>query len=436
MFSGASGYNINANSQLDSGPAQSAIDQHYLSELTLEQWYAQGPNTTPPLQGPAVQIGSNLDQQHHNFIYEFHAVQIHTATAQNIKGKGKGKGLLPERHLRAPPSDDELSFDGDERSCSICTELFLSGERVLRLVCRHMFHIECWHNMLIHSEEETERCPNCRGSARVISRFPFVAPSEAEHHQISTPPAASSRAPSNDSHLSFASASAFPWCPAAGIQPEGYFHASTNLAGGRLGILVDPGAWTNLAGKTMARSIAAKAMQHGHQASQWRMKQPLAIQGVGNGVQQCIWETRLPIAVPSGTGESELHFFETPTVEGTGADLPALLGLRSMRAKCGVLEMAAGRERLTFPGAGGYPIDWAPGAQHFQLECAPSGHLILPCGEFATLRQPQGGVPPTSTTFHATRTAAASSSSSGASSSSAQPPQPAQSSGSSSSQSH
>ena len=96
-----------------------------------------------------------------------------------------------------------------------------------------------------------------------------------------------------------------------------------------------------------------------------------------------------------------MHHFQTPVVDEPGQDLPLILGLRSMRSKDGVLEMAAGKERLTFPGAGGYSIQWMPGAQHFPLVPAPSGHLILPCGEYQKI-QKHGGLQRTTTTFHAT----------------------------------
>ena len=73
-----------------------------------------------------------------------------------------------------------------------------------------------------------------------------------------------------------------------------------------------------------------------------------------------------------------------------------------MRAKNAVLEMTPGKECLSFPGPGGYTIDWSPGTMHCRLEQAPSGHLILPCGEFHKLIERAGGLAPRSTTFHAT----------------------------------
>ena len=63
--------------------------------------------------------------------------------------------------------------------------------------------------------------------------------------------------------------------------------------------------------------------------------------------------------------------------------------------------MAPGKEMLSFPGEGGYEIKWSPGTMHFRLEQAPSGHLIMPAGEFERLTQHRGGLPAHSTTFHA-----------------------------------
>ena len=195
----------------------------------------------------------------------------------------------------------------------------------------------------------------------------------------------------------------YPWYPSQGEQPSGYYHQSTSLQNGRLGILIDPGAWTNLAGSNVAHQMATAAINSGHEPAQSRLDRPLKIQGVGSGVQSCNWQVTLPIAVMDpGTGKSGVHYFEAPTVNGTGADLPPLLGLRSMSAKNAVLEMTPGKERLTFPGPGGYTINWESGAMHCKLEKAPSGHLIMPCGEFASLDKQAGGLPRPSTTFHAT----------------------------------
>ena len=50
-----------------------------------------------------------------------------------------------------PVPDDPipLIYDGEEASCSICTEAFRHGERVCRLRCRHMFHTQCWDDYVV-----------------------------------------------------------------------------------------------------------------------------------------------------------------------------------------------------------------------------------------------------------------------------------------------
>ena len=98
-----------------------------------------------------------------------------------------------------------------------------------------------------------------------------------------------------------------------------------------------------------------------------------------------------------------MHSFETPIVEGTGEDIPGLLGLKSIREKKGILETEPGKEMLTFPGPGGYEIVFAPGYQQFKLEQAPSGHLVISISDFSKVKKPTG-VPPPRTAFHAQET--------------------------------
>ena len=194
-----------------------------------------------------------------------------------------------------------------------------------------------------------------------------------------------------------------PWSPAPGAQPEGYYHASTQLANGQMSIMIDAGAWTNLAGSDLGRAMAEAAVAAGYQPKQNRLEQPLSIVGVGNGTQQCRWEGQLPICVDGDDGApGELHRFDAPLVGGSGSELPAILGLRSIKSKGGVIETRDGEETLTFPGPGGYEIRWAPGARHIKLKSTPSGHLCIPLGDFSSIRPSRGGVATEPSIFHAT----------------------------------
>ena len=186
---------------------------------------------------------------------------------------------------------------------------------------------------------------------------------------------------------------------AQAVDSQRYYHTSTQLPDGRMSVIVDVGAWLNLMGRALCRQQAQLAIAAGFMPEQWKMERPLHIQGVGNGTQQCNWEIRLPIAAEDCNGDTHVHSFETPIVEGTGENIPGLLGLKSIREKKGVLETEPGKEMLTFPGPGGYEIIFAPGYQQFKLAQAPSGHLVIPISDFAKVKK-SGGVQPPRTAFH------------------------------------
>ena len=102
-------------------------------------------------------------------------------------------------------------------------------------------------------------------------------------------------------------------------------------------MIVDIGAWTNLMGANLARQLAQRAIDCGYKPRQTRIERPLSIQGVGSGSQQCRWEMNCPIAVPHGD-RALLHSITAPIVEGTGENLPGLLGLRSLERERAIVD--------------------------------------------------------------------------------------------------
>ena len=67
------------------------------------------------------------------------------------------------------------------------------------------------------------------------------------------------------------------------------------------------------------------------------------------------------------------------------SDLPGLLGLQSMRDHRVILDLQ--KLKMYFVGPGDYDLDksLSPGTVSFELEMAPSGHLLLPCSNFGNL---------------------------------------------------
>ena len=93
-------------------------------------------------------------------------------------------------------------------------------------------------------------------------------------------------------------------------------------------------------GSKLARAITDKAIARGQKPAQEKMAQPLSVKGVGKGSQKCAWKVICPIATPTSTGQSAAGRITIPIVEGTGADLPGLLGLRTIGQHRGILDTA------------------------------------------------------------------------------------------------
>jgi len=121
------------------------------------------------------------------------------------------------------------------------------------------------------------------------------------------------------------------------------------------------------------------------------MPAPLNIQGVGNGHQVCNYKMICPLAIPHDDGVTRLHKITSPIVEGSGEELPGLLGLKSLEADRAILD--TGNRTLIFPGRGN--VDWTlpPGSVTVPLHKAPSGHLVMVVDDFERAVTKPGGTP-------------------------------------------
>ena len=198
-----------------------------------------------------------------------------------------------------------------------------------------------------------------------------------------------------------------PWWPSGDVSSNGassssgthVYHARTQLPTGQLSVIVDPGAWTNLVGENLARQLARRAAEAGHAPQQVAMQKTLSIQGVGSGTQTCTHEIRTPIAVTDASGRTSVHSWTAPIVRGSGADLPGLLGLRSLESMRAILDM--GRQELILPGRGDAEIVWPSGTLRLPLSRAPSGHSVLIIDDFErAMQSAAGGLPERTLQLH------------------------------------
>ena len=111
----------------------------------------------------------------------------------------------------------------------------------------------------------------------------------------------------------------------------------------------------------------------------------------------------IPIAVPHTDGASHQHTLTVLIVEGTGSELPGLLGLRSLESARAILDMGA--QRLIFPGQGPLTMELPPGTVEVPLQKAPSGHLVMVIDDYDKLIKQSGGLEETGLQLHTAETA-------------------------------
>ena len=167
LFPGAAG-RADRPSQLLGTPHTETIDDMHRAQQALALPF-------PGSQGPALARMSTLNQAHHEMIDDFHRVQqsIIQESALTEAANTQIPTTPPQATATAEP-EAVTDFDGDDLACSLCLEEFVTGVPTLRLICRHVFHIECWNDYLVAQEDP--ECPNCRGRGRVIARWRYIAP--------------------------------------------------------------------------------------------------------------------------------------------------------------------------------------------------------------------------------------------------------------------
>ena len=203
----------------------------------------------------------------------------------------------------------------------------------------------------------------------------------AEHYEIDTP---RENAPVNN-HTVHAPPPPQPARATQGAEPPiempNLYHIQTRLADGRPALIIDPGSVGNLCGDKWARELATAAARNGHHPSYEKRGRPLRVSGVGSGSQMCEFDCKLPVALRTLNGNAtSIGLLTTPTV--LGSDLPGLLGLNALRKNRAVLDFQTLTLHFCGPGDHDLGRGLPPGTDSFQLEIAPSGHLVLPCCEY------------------------------------------------------
>ena len=179
-------------------------------------------------------------------------------------------------------------------------------------------------------------------------------------------------------------------------------------------ILMDIGSNVNIVGVRVAQNFERAALRNGHSIKKGRIFPPLFVSGVGSGSAVCNETGTFPIGVqykrrPAGnpalparklaqqmTYEAaddknpDLEDFVAAIAEGSGENLPAILGRRQMAKDGGILILEEGQEKyITLKGAS-YKLMLGPGARVVDLKSAPSGHLVMKVDDFANAQAKPG----------------------------------------------
>lgn len=179
------------------------------------------------------------------------------------------------------------------------------------------------------------------------------------------------------------------------------YHACTQLRDGTQALLIDPGSVGNLCGATWSRAVAKEAWKNGMSPQLLKRDRPLTVSGVGQGAQVCTYDSVLPVCFEKLDGTPQRGTIRMPTVDRS--DLPGLLGLDSLRRTRAILDLNT--LKLHFCGPADYRLEehLPAGTDSFDLQLAPSGHLLLPCSCFSKFPKASGPEEP-SLALHAVPT--------------------------------
>ena len=165
-------------------------------------------------------------------------------------------------------------------TCVVCQEAYNSQDTLSILSCQHSYHQDCINAWCAarHEQDAVPLCPTCRGVVDIMATVIYNpdATTNDDNYSMQTWPAEVHHVGTPSFQSAETGSSVFPWWPVTGTeQISPVYHASTQLPSGRVSIIIDPGAWTNLIGSTLARKLTQVAMKFGIKPKQTKMSEPL-----------------------------------------------------------------------------------------------------------------------------------------------------------------
>eukprot|EP00971_Amphidinium_carterae_P273094 5420645-Amphidinium_carterae.1 len=275
--------------------------------------------------------------------------------------------------LEEPP----VHFYGDTSQCALCLLDFEAHQRVCRIPCRHVFHVACFEQLMSHhiSGQPTNpypRCPNCRGSGRVVATWNYVSAVSLETPRAPTTPPPRSPAHSDAEQFSTPQPESnsiertFAWMPT----DLTYMASTTDNV---LGLLVDPGSWGNLSGDRWVAEAGRRSEKTGGEIRWEKRLTTLRVGGVGKTTDEVEYNATVPVTLCDAAGAMEEGAFKTLVL--SQSQCPALLGLQSLTQLGAVLDVRG--KMLHMCGDKEVELNLPAGSRSYPLHQAESGHLLL-----------------------------------------------------------
>eukprot|EP00959_Pyramimonas_sp_CCMP1952_P257757 5386176-Pyramimonas_sp.AAC.1 len=168
------------------------------------------------------------------------------------------------------------------------------------------------------------------------------------------------------------------------------------MINGMLIMLLDISRNINIIGLATAQKFEQVSRSHGHAIKRLNITKIWYVAGAGHGAAICDKSLHCKIACKE-RGDSagqpavpRVDAYSANVAEGSGENLPAILGLRSMSNMRTIMILEQGHEEIIIPGLEMYKVLLGKGARVFDLMKTPSGHLALKVDEYEAATEDQG----------------------------------------------
>ena len=149
-------------------------------------------------------------------------------------------------------------------------------------------------------------------------------------------------------------------------------------------LLVDTGAFRNIAGSSWIAQTEAALKKAGQEPVKWqKLPQPHPVSGVGNDTVHAHWQVEVPVVLPGGGKTTYTCLYLEDS------QCPALLGMRSLKETGTILDLRPGKMCMYSGDTSKIRIDVGKSKEVsvMDLEQGSGGHILLPCAQYAGKQQ-------------------------------------------------